>query len=366
MTRAVAARLIRRLEMKNRTRLVRDETGARGLTPRGRILLRASLDLHESLSEPLVGEEHTEHTARIASSVPGPLDVTPLARLEPPLVADVTEADPALAVELFDGGYADAVALWDLPEAPRPARDATVVPLFDEDLWAVGRNVPESIERLEDLAGALPWVTTASQAHLLESALGHRADHPSVRVVESQQAHRILVLSGRASGLVPSSQLSAFDGFDLVRSHPRGLTRSAILYSDPRGFTSARLADVHAAFRDHGRRMSPIPPRHAAQPCLPVRTSPPALDLPDIEALQAIDRHGSLNRAAAELCLTQPALTRRLRKLEDRVGIHLVIRTATGSSLTPDAAALVTRVNAAVTRFQEHVAAGLPVLAASP
>ncbi|MGL5930461.1 MAG: helix-turn-helix domain-containing protein [Dermatophilaceae bacterium] len=365
MTRAVAARLIHRLEMKNRTRLIGDDTGARGLTPRGRILLRASLDLHESLIDPLRAAEPAEHTARIASSLEGPLDVTPLARLEPPLVVDVTEADPASAVELFDGGYADAVALWDLPGVACPARDAAAVPLFDEDLWVVGRDVPTSIDRLDDLADILVWVTTACQAQVLESVLGHGAGHPGVRVVESRQAHRVLVLSGRASGLVPASQLAAFDGFGMVRSRPRGLTRTAVLFSDPRGRTHARLADVQAVFRDRGRRMSPIPPAQA-RPRVPVHGPTPALDLQDIKTLQAIGRHGSLNRAAAELCLTQPALTRRLRKLEDRVGIHLVVRTATGSSLTPDAATMVDRVDTAIARFQASVAGPPPALALAP
>lgn len=361
MSRASALRLVRRLEAKNATRLVADESGAPGLTAQGRVLLRASLDLHGWLETHAEVADDGQPSVRLASSLDCDLDVDPLARLDPPLVVDVTPTDALHAVELFDGGSADALALWDLPGGLSPARDAVRVPLFEEDLWVVGQDVPATATRVADLPDDLVWVTTSCQADLFEAVLGLSADSPRVRVVESGQAHRVLILSGRATGLIAASHCPGYDGLGLTRIQPAGLSRRAVLYTDRRCDVGVRLPAVLAMFLDRSRRMFQ-PPVFAAPPAVPDQAPVRSLGLGDVTALRAIDRHGSLNRAASELCLTQPALTRRLRKLEDRVGTHLVVRTATGSTLTPDAAAMVERVDAALSRFHAHVAAALPTI----
>lgn len=361
LSRASALRLIRRLEAKNGTRLVADESGGPGLTAHGRVLLRASLDLHGWLETNAEMTDEGHHSVRIASSLECDLDIDPLARLDPPLVIDVTATDGAHAVELFDGGYADALALWELPDGVRPARDAVRVPLFEEDLWVVGQDVPATATRVADLPDDLVWVTTACQVDLFESVLGLAADSARVRVVESRQAHRILILSGRATGLVTASHCPGYDGLGLTRVRPEGASRRAVLYTDRRCDVRGRLPEVQAMFRDRSRRMF-RPPVLDASPTPPARAHVRSLGLDDVTALRAIDRHGSLNRAASELCLTQPALTRRLRKLEDRVGTHLVVRTATGSTLTAEASAMLERVDAALARFHANVSAALPTV----
>jgi len=57
------------------------------------------------------------------------------------------------------------------------------------------------------------------------------------------------------------------------------------------------------------------------------------LALPHLRALGAVVRHGSFSRAAAELRLTQPAVSMQIRQLEERVGLPLLDRV--GKRATP-------------------------------
>lgn len=54
-----------------------------------------------------------------------------------------------------------------------------------------------------------------------------------------------------------------------------------------------------------------------------------------IQAFVEIVRQGSLKRAAEELYLTQPAISRTIAELEEIVGARLLIRSRRGASLTP-------------------------------
>jgi DNA-binding transcriptional LysR family regulator len=60
--------------------------------------------------------------------------------------------------------------------------------------------------------------------------------------------------------------------------------------------------------------------------------------LPDIEVLDlfvSVVELGSISKAAAVHHLSQPAASERLRRLERRLGVHLLERTTTGSAATP-------------------------------
>ena len=50
------------------------------------------------------------------------------------------------------------------------------------------------------------------------------------------------------------------------------------------------------------------------------------LGLAPLRALAAVARHGSFSRAAAELRLTQPAVSMQVKQLETRVGLPLLER----------------------------------------
>lgn len=64
------------------------------------------------------------------------------------------------------------------------------------------------------------------------------------------------------------------------------------------------------------------------------------LNLRELHAFQAIAEHGSLGRAAEALSLTQPALTRILKRLESQLGVPLFERHPHGMALTAYGAAL--------------------------
>lgn len=58
------------------------------------------------------------------------------------------------------------------------------------------------------------------------------------------------------------------------------------------------------------------------------------LDLRLVRYFTVLARHEHFGRAAAELHLTQPSLSRQIRRLEDRMGVRLLHRDALGSRLT--------------------------------
>ena len=64
------------------------------------------------------------------------------------------------------------------------------------------------------------------------------------------------------------------------------------------------------------------------------------MELRDIEYFGVIAEHGNLARAAEALGLSQPALSKSLRRLESAIDAKLVRRTPKGVELTPEGAAL--------------------------
>jgi DNA-binding transcriptional LysR family regulator len=73
------------------------------------------------------------------------------------------------------------------------------------------------------------------------------------------------------------------------------------------------------------------------------------LDPRDLEALIAVADHGGISAAARALHCTQPALTRRLKRLERQVGSELLERRASGTRATPAGRRLLARARPAVT-----------------
>lgn len=69
----------------------------------------------------------------------------------------------------------------------------------------------------------------------------------------------------------------------------------------------------------------------------------PLLNLPPLDALRgfvAAARHLSFTRAAAELCLTQSAISRQVHTLEDALGVSLFVRGVRSLSLSTEGARL--------------------------
>lgn len=66
---------------------------------------------------------------------------------------------------------------------------------------------------------------------------------------------------------------------------------------------------------------------------------PPWFEPDALEAFSAVAKFGCVSRAAEFLCLAQPALSRKLKKLETKLGTELFVRGANGVAPTRDGAA---------------------------
>lgn len=73
----------------------------------------------------------------------------------------------------------------------------------------------------------------------------------------------------------------------------------------------------------------------------------------DLRAFVVVARHGSFAQAAAELCIAQSALSKRVQRLEHRMGTALFERRARGVALTPSGHTFLSRAQRLVTEVGE-------------
>lgn len=98
------------------------------------------------------------------------------------------------------------------------------------------------------------------------------------------------------------------------------------------------------------------------------------MDIRELRSFMHVARLGSFNRAAAQLHIAQPALSRQLQKLEEELGVQLLTRSGRGVELTEAGAVLLAQAEVLVAqfdataklvsgrneKFQGHVVVGLP------
>src|SRR5262245_17623921 len=85
------------------------------------------------------------------------------------------------------------------------------------------------------------------------------------------------------------------------------------------------------------------------------------MDFKEMRYFAHVARAGSFSRAADELRIAQPALSRQIRKLEDRLGVSLLVRHGRGVRLTSAGALLLEGVEALgdqLNRLDERVRSG--------
>jgi DNA-binding transcriptional LysR family regulator len=77
------------------------------------------------------------------------------------------------------------------------------------------------------------------------------------------------------------------------------------------------------------------------------------VELRQLQYLAAVARHRSFTRAADELYVTQPALSQQMRRLEEELGVALLLRLPSGVELTAAGAELVARAEPILARVDD-------------
>lgn len=88
------------------------------------------------------------------------------------------------------------------------------------------------------------------------------------------------------------------------------------------------------------------------------------MDVIDLKVIDAVARHGSMNKAAVELNTVQSNVSSRIRSLEDELGVSLFQRSAKGVQITPAADASCLTPQGSPNSFQTH--RPLPAMMGNP
>lgn len=289
----------------------------------------------------------------------------------PGMLLRVVNVEPAAGLELFERHSVDALYTWTMGEPEfnlgRPVLAETVV---EEPLWVAlpgdHRYARHDSVSLAELADDEWIVGCTDEARGLMLAAGQRSGfEPKIAyTVEGDEERRSLLANGWGVALTSPLIVSCRTRAAFVlRELTDAPTRQLVLLSDPT-VVSGNLAEalhtrlvtfytVRAEERNPAYRASAGFPRFTERP--PQRRQPdsrlfaglsvaplniegdgiePTLEPEDLYLLRVVGDCGSLNRAAPVLLITQPALTRRISRLERRLGLQLLLRGHRGTALT--------------------------------
>ncbi|MFJ9826268.1 LysR family transcriptional regulator [Streptomyces sp. NPDC101160] len=264
----------------------------------------------------------------------------------------------------------DAAYTWTV-DAPRHAleRPTRTYEVLDDPLWVIlPREHPLAARRQLSLADLREesWVSESGPAsEILVARVFQAAGLPAPARLQVADASvvRGILSRGDAIGLGSPAHPAAHAPSLVRRSLVERPRRTASLLADPTvvpPVLAARLAALIARghlrrFAAHHRDLLDEPwwtrwhaeqtrrhadpagagPHGGAHPDpSPVPAEGRKLDVEDLHLLRAVARHGSINRAAAVLSISQSALTRRIHRLEHAFGARLLLRSPRGTSLT--------------------------------
>jgi DNA-binding transcriptional LysR family regulator len=415
MTQSSASRRLIKLERRLRTALVsRGSTGTE-LTEAGHALLHAGRRLLGAIDFAIATAHHEADVADRLPVVQFAVGTEwayglgrGLTNRFPEVVFDVVPGDCHDIWKRFERYAVDAAFGWETARRPAVQRGDTLVrTVVEEPQWvALHHEHPlarRDILDLHDLIDA-EWVAVVGGDSGDDQGRAFTRIIPAARVsftVRSQSAALDLVGRGYAAALVsPASAEREHETRLVLRPLRQKLVRRLCLAVDqlavPLPLTLELCAWLRscyvqrAAGRDPARASVLAPPTREAISLSHPRgeagasvTEPRPVLLSELHwsgadpsscfeaehlhLLRAIDRIGSLNRAADALMVTQPALTRRLHRLEVSSGLRLVHSTARGTSLSGVARRLLVctgpaerRLDALVGRLRERVAPAAP------
>ncbi|MEU0133169.1 LysR family transcriptional regulator [Streptomyces sp. NPDC006296] len=417
MTQSSASRRLVKLERRLRTPLV--VRGATGTEPTeaGYALLHVGRRLLAAIDFAIAT---THHGADAASRLPvvefavgtewaHGLDQH-LAGRFPDVVFDIVPDDSHRVWQRFERYAADAALGWETARRPVARRGGVLMRTVAEEPQQIALPLghplaAREILDLRDLTGT-DWVAVVGGDSGDDQgwALSRLTPVPQVSfTVRSQGAALDLVRRGYGIALVSPSSLGGSAGPGVVlRPLRQKFVRRLRLAVDPLAIpdplaeelcgwlrrryalrTAAEGTGVEGAGGD-GAPGAAGRPAPAAVP----GAAPPAVLLSELHwsaadrcagfepehlhLLRVIARTGSLNQAAAALLVTQPALTRRIHRLEASCGLPLVRSTARGTSLSPTARRLLActgpaehRLDALTGRLREGDPASVPDAAES-
>jgi DNA-binding transcriptional LysR family regulator len=388
----VARRRLKRLESRLGMALLTPTPGGAALTTAGHLLLSAgrrflsalAVAVHDVAGDAAwLGPDGPRQLRLAAFGRTWDAFADDLAAHLPGVLLELTTAVPEEAVGLFERRAVDAAYVWQVPgDELRPSRPARVDEILDEPMWvALPVRHPCAAQpqvRLASLADDEWIVAPSSQSrrfiHVAGAAAGFRPRlGPTARGVV---ALRSLVAQGRGVAFVsPLVAVPAGEVGPVLRPLVDAPRRRHVLALDPavgsrvRRLLHSRLRQAYAAkaalrnpaYResegfpamallaggddgpgpadqpdddtDADGRAHAVPGPALAGPAGVVSV----LELEDLHMLKVVAASGSLNRAAPLLTMTQPALSRRIQRLERRLGIPLFVRSYRGTLLSPAA-----------------------------
>ncbi|WP_445277652.1 LysR family transcriptional regulator [Streptomyces sp. DSM 41033] len=284
------------------------------------------------------------------------------------ILLSVSHDTPLRVLRQLDGYRVDAAHTWGLaPLSHTVDRTVRAYDVLDDPLWVIlplghplaGRDTV-SLSDLRDEN----WVSEAGPGgEVLVSQVYRSAGltpPDRIQVAEASVA-RGMLRRGDAVGLGSPACPAVFAPSLVRRSLRERPRRVAGLLVDPAVVPAALALQLAALLTD--RCLSRFTERHGdmlrdpwwadwlrgQRAELARRTedaahslrTPPALpaesaqvDVEDLRLLRAVADHGSINRAAAVLSISQSALTRRIHRLELRLGARLLLRSSRGTELT--------------------------------
>lgn len=368
---ACLERAVRRLA-DDHGRLVHGNPTDLRLTTGGLALLAASREYLRRLEQITAPTDDAVPTVRLAVIGSRYQQVAvDMATGRPGALLSLTETTAPDAVRRLDAGAVDAAYVWESAAASPAGKFAQRLIATEQVALVIAHRLQAGLHAASpgELAD-LPWVSTPSGEPLARTVLQRMgvAD-PTMRIVDCVVTLQGLVARGEAVSLAsPLTRIPAADPVDLLQL-PVPAKRRLILLADPHrldGQVVDRLATaLRDSYRAHERQIVLDAPRAAtgAKPDHVVgtaRAGATSLDQDDIAVLQALASEGSVNRAAGQLCLTQPALSRRIQRMEARLGARIIERSPSGSMLTQFARRSLSSVELARAQFVQRVAAANP------